>query len=517
MLEDSCIFVLPKSSGKARQVSVGCESTFSSPRPSFNVVAESREDSVDSSEREHDQGTNIDGRVHQESKRDDTVSDMRNNYMRISSSLLSEKRKRQEVYDADNMVGNTYSPSTCNYRALLATRAKLFTNFTFLLPDLKISVMNYVANQKSASNWLNENRTFVEVIARRRLLCAVQAYGGNAFRRTEKAKRNDISSIFRLRNDDPATETNNSERYEEKLQLQYFENGSHLSWDVEELKLQVRLQCEDDVQSTTENATINLVENNVSTEDQNSSPPDEGDDSTKNEETPTDSDDGPKLKYRCKLCGQPKQNHSCPFQQALQRNIGTMTFTALNAFQSHEPGELATPLSEMNNFVDLENDENDEYSNTTAKRTLEIIPSFRTPENEFVGKRRKTRVNTNGTDRKYRGDEKLFHKPMEIKPEQHRLVSVYSSNLIGDFKYPTLPLTFDQRKGASEELFQLCQEISGLTDDVAKVLQVARNTDLWDLAVAELITQILVAVKCGPGDESLDGLRKHLMFMGFSC
>lgn len=527
---DLLLFDHPKSSGKARQVSVGCESTFSSTGPSFdlsfmntsvdcsmkdmpqkfnpnNIVVESREDSVDSERGSDDLDKDMNARAHQESTRIDSRP----------SSLLSDKRKRQEVYNAETIKRNIWSPSTCDYRAILATRAKLFTHFTFLLPDLKISVMNYVANQKSVSNWLNENQTFEEVIARRRLLCAVQAYGGNAFRRREKVKRNDVSSIFRLNNDELALRKSSSECYEEKLQLQYFENGSHLSWDVEESKLQARLPDEDDGYASTEKATNNIDDDNLSTTDRNNNLADEGDASTKTDESVTDSDDAPKLKYRCKLCGQPKQNHSCPFQQALERNIGTMTFSAVNAFQSHEPGELATPLSEMNNFVDLENDEHGEYPNITAKRPLEIAPSIRTPENEFIGKRRKTRVDSTGTDRKYKGDEKLFHKLMDIKPEQFRTVSVLRSNLIGDYRYPTLPLTFDQRKGASEDLFQLCQEISGLTDDCAKVLQVARNTDLWDLAVAELVTQILVAIKCGPGDEALDGLRYHLMCMGFSC
>jgi len=536
-----------QSSGKARQVSVGCENTFSSPRPSFDIsisstnhysmnrvatsftpeneVVESREDSV-GSERENDLlDADINACVHQTNKRNDAPRYMGNsNYMSISASVLSEKRKRQDIYNAETteMAGNTWSrPSTCSYRAILATRAKLFTHFTFLLPDLKTSVMNYVANQKSSNNWVNENQTYEEVIARRRLICAVQAYGGNMFRCTEKIKRNVISSIFRRTNDELANKTNSNDGYEEKLQLQYFENGSHLSWDVEEAKQEVRQPFEKDEHFSTEKVTVNVENDNLSTTDQKTNPIDEADDSTKTEDNLPESDDGPKLKYRCKLCGQPKQNHSCPFQQALQRNIGTMTFTALNAFQSHEPGELATSLSEMNNFVDLDNDDDDddddEYPNVTTNRTvLEMMPSFRIPENEFIGKRRKTRMNSTGTDRKYKGDEKLFHKPMEFKPEQYRSVSVHKSNLIGDYKYPTLPLTFDQRKGASEDLFQLCQEISGLTDDCAKVLHVARNTELWDLAVAELITQILVAIKCVPGDETLEGLRKHLMLMGFS-
>ena len=60
-----------------------------------------------------------------------------------------------------------------------------------------------------------------------------------------------------------------------------------------------------------------------------------------------------KGKYRCKLCGQPKQNHSCPYESSVVRSIGTMVYPAVNAFVSNEPGRLAPALSEMNNFTSL--------------------------------------------------------------------------------------------------------------------------------------------------------------------
>jgi hypothetical protein len=62
---------------------------------------------------------------------------------------------------------------------------------------------------------------------------------------------------------------------------------------------------------------------------------------------------GTKIKYRCKLCGQPKQNHSCPYESSVVRSIGTMVYPAVNAFVSNEPGRLAPALSEMNNFTSL--------------------------------------------------------------------------------------------------------------------------------------------------------------------
>lgn len=521
-------------SGSARQVSVGYESTFSSPRDSFDASAmckvnystthvatmtyppqdiiEIRDDLIeghvqsgmDREERSRVNGTSVLSR-HE--------SNMRN-----PSPLVGDKRKREDSYGTGmNIAVNSLSSPPWNYRALLVSRAKLFTHFTFLLPELKISVMNYTTNQKN--QWSLQHRTVEDVIARRRLVCSVQAYGGNMFQQSKNRKQNNVSSIFR-RKDDEGLSNINKGCYEEQLQLQYFENGSHLSWDVEECKLQANLQHSDGDRLSTKKETINADDDDKhSTPDVMDQSAIDGGAPVTNDESIAESDDSPKLKYRCKLCGQPKQNHTCPFQQELQRSIGTMAYVALNAFQSQEPGELATSLSEMNNFVDLENDENGEDLITNrVQRTVEVVmPSFRLPDKEFIGKRRKTRINSNGSDRQYKGDEKLFHEIMDIKPEQYRLVSVHRSNLIGDFKYPSLPLTFDQRKGASEDLFGLCQEIPGLTDDCAKVLQIARKTDLWDLAVAELITQILVATKCGPGDEILDGLRRHLMCMGFSC
>ncbi len=64
-------------------------------------------------------------------------------------------------------------------------------------------------------------------------------------------------------------------------------------------------------------------------------------------------ENGTKIKYRCKLCGQPKQNHTCSYQSAMVRSIGTMVYPAVNAFVSNEPGRLAPALSEMNNFTSL--------------------------------------------------------------------------------------------------------------------------------------------------------------------
>jgi len=65
-------------------------------------------------------------------------------------------------------------------------------------------------------------------------------------------------------------------------------------------------------------------------------------------------DEGPKMKYRCKLCGQLKQNHDCSYRHSLQRSIGVMVYPAVNAYTAAEPGVVAPALTEMNNFVSYE-------------------------------------------------------------------------------------------------------------------------------------------------------------------
>lgn len=87
----------------------------------------------------------------------------------------------------------------------------------------------------------------------------------------------------------------------------------------------------------------------------------------------------------------------------------------------------------------------------------------------------------------------------------------------GPFKYPALPLTYGQRKKMSDSLFSLSKEVKGLTDECADVLREARETDSWDLAVSELMTQIIVVLHCPKGDNRLKGLQRYLMTLGISC
>ena len=114
--------------------------------------------------------------------------------------------------------------------------------------------------------------------------------------------------------------------------------------------------------------------------------------------------------------------------------------------------------------------------------------------------------------------ELLFVEPMELKPEQFRMVTASKITSQPDaFTYPALPLPYAQRKRLSDNLFSLSKEVSQLTDECAACLREAREKDLWDLAVAELMTQVVVVVHCQDGDARFEGLRRYLLTLGIAC
>lgn len=85
------------------------------------------------------------------------------------------------------------------------------------------------------------------------------------------------------------------------------------------------------------------------------------------------------------------------------------------------------------------------------------------------------------------------------------------------YQYPAIPLSFSERKRMSDTLFYLSQEIPTVTSDCATILRTARQNKEWDIAVAELLTQVVVALYCGEGDVRLDGLQHFLLSLGISC
>lgn len=278
------------------------------------------------------------------------------------------------------------------------------------------------------------------------------------------------------------------------------------------------------------------------------------------------------MRYRCKLCGQPKQNHTCPYQQSLARSIGTMVYPAVNAFTSAEPGILAPALSDMNNFVgsggDSVSSAEGSPSRPTPDRLRRLNPSgsgvgistaqvtpesmrgtprgvtsptvFNTPQRTSSRTPSSSRRSSGGGDNPASGprsakkrshgqmnggsgevgtqDDLLFVEPMDLKPEQFRMVTPSKAITHPDaFTYPALPLPYAQRKRLSDNLFSMSKEIPQLTDECAAVLREARERDMWDLAVAELMTQVVVVVHCHDGDMCFEGLRRYLLTLGISC
>ena len=55
-----------------------------------------------------------------------------------------------------------------------------------------------------------------------------------------------------------------------------------------------------------------------------------------------------------------------------------------------------------------------------------------------------------------------------------------------------------------------------MTADIAALLQMAREKNDWDVAVAEVLTQVVVCLQCAEGDYHLEGLRQYLLKIGIS-
>ncbi len=294
----------------------------------------------------------------------------------------------------------------------------------------------------------------------------------------------------------------------------------------------------------------------------------------------------PKMRYRCKLCGQPKQNHTCPYQQSLQRSIGVTVHPAVNSFTACEPGYLALALSEMNNFVTEAGSTDTSPSRISPERPMMMMPpqlsgpipgnyngppqvspeiknamsplmrqigspssthmggsQYRTPfrnnprdvpgmintnVNPHIGKKialstparmmkrkRSLKPDDYINDSIFQANDLLFVDGTELCPEQYRIISPKKTT--GSYVYAPLPLPYGQRKRLSENLFALSKDIPKLTDDCAHILREAREQDKWDIAVAELTTQVVVMKHCKEGDTRFDGLRKYLLTLGFAC
>jgi len=541
---------------------------------------------------------------------------------------------------------------------------------------------------KRMNKMLPEQTEADAVIAYRRVTSAICAFGGTRMNRKptsqQASQTHNNFSIFRTKPSEVHSTTSSSSNndphhnqgetvpsdYEKALPQRYYENENHLSWEFEEeppIKVESR-----ELSSSAVRETVEDTSSIASTPKRKASPGKQK--SSKKAKTPTSSSssspgnkkssssgdsvslaspgstsrsDQPKMKYRCKLCGQPKQNHICPYQQKLQRSIGTMVYPAVNAFTSNEPGVLAAPLSEMNNFVSLggESSSNENsparYSpgrslrggamknlpNVTPESLHSAMDQIASPRRRYphnrpspphhhnnspgshhssVGtgsphdtpyrpgvssvhhnrssvtplgsrssslgtgpaaaihnsnsyrasiqaqhgitayrhagkgespnnrkKRNHSRMSNNNTPEKQGSsnessqsspersvNDKLFVETMELKPEQYRIVTppkLVPDKSAGNFVYPPLPLPFSQRKRLSDNLFALSKEVPQLTDECAVVLREAREKDMWDQAVAELMTQVVTVIHCPDGDYRLNGLKHYLLTLGIAC
>jgi hypothetical protein len=334
---------------------------------------------------------------------------------------------------------------------------------------------------------------------------------------------------------------------------------------------------------------------------------DESPDSTTTTTTTTTLDQQQKMKYRCKLCGQPKNNHRCPFKKKVQRTIGVMVLPVVDAYTSEEFGVITPALSEMNNFVsygdingscnnsyngagvgDMETVARDATSTTNnphqvtssvAQRTPEdrinprggiIVPtkyhdspnsssisSMQTPDRPRIGfalqpsssggrksqerRGQKRCIGDTGTTGPAAASSSSSKRPpatrtIVLRPEHYRAVSNPKRSgsgkknaapcndfhdSVGNYVYPLVPVNFACRKRLSDTLFDLAANnltiyLPSVLDEIGSLLKSGRENDEWDLAVAEVLTQIVVSLHCVEGDYQLDGLQRYLLGIGIS-
>ena len=469
-------------------------------------------------------------------------------------------------------------------------------------PARVISVGVTPARSQIAKGNIATRRNVSEVaIARRRVKSAICAFGGSGYTIASATRQEDAkspngvdsnnASIFRTKKKEeippvdspgttasippksgdcdeegPKSETRKS--YDAKLLARFYENNSRLTWEVEE----------DPPISLSAKQSGSKKRNNPNAQDmsdrdgkkprlESNLPATPSTAKGKSQASGGASSIGSpqgKMKYRCKLCGQPKQNHVCPYKKSLQRSIGTMVYSAVNAYTAAEPGHLAPSLSSMNNFISKP--ESSSVASTPSRggakpqrtlhpesverklahitpqsirigttspggsslSTLESPPRGRTLPPRSAGSNsrrggarasgmRFPSIASSGSSLSGGGNF-LFVDASELRPGQFRAVAPLPKTEDAPYQYASLPLPYGQRKKLSDKLFGMSKEVPNLTDECAHVLREAREKDMWDRAIAELLTQILVVLDCSPGDRKLDGIRRHLLLhYGVAC
>jgi hypothetical protein len=230
-----------------------------------------------------------------------------------------------------------------------------------------------------------------------------------------------------------------------------------------------------------------------------------------------------------------------------------MVYPAVNSFTAAEPGHIAPPLTKMNNFVSYDSDHGSpqlEYLSQSCLLTqcsqglsipetklppTQVSPESRVATTSFYSSPQSSLSNQSeeamtGIDdrggslkRSYSGAElatptrpAVFVKAVVLRPEHYRAIAPLEDESVL-FQYPPIPLTFAERKRLVDTLFHLSSEIPQFATDVANLLHFARGNNDWDRAVAELLTQVVVAMYCSEGDYTLEGLREYLLGLGIAC
>lgn len=443
-------------------------------------------------------------------------------------------------------VHPTVSLSKNDFFVLLRKMAPVFMGFRFALPEMREPAPEPDEGFKPASLYRPTEGQLIT--ARRRVNSSVCAFGGVIAHRAVS---------FDTSREEIKVEVEKKRKYDENLSMRYFMKENCVSWDVElhDVVKPSAKKAKTEANKVPATPMSNAMKMNPLSTPYCApvtpkSPGQASDDSSK------DGEKKAKTKYRCKLCGLPKQNHTCTYKSNVVRSIGTQVYPVVNAFVSNEPGLLAPALSEMNNFTSMLSQDTstapaghvyrmpyggyrgpitpDSHWSPTTPGGLSTMSSSdpatpRTPNSPYHSNFRKrdysvmsrTMTHTStpgGYSPRPKPHDSMFRDTMEIKVEQFRTIRVNAAEkVLQPYQYPLVPTPYDQRKEMGDTLFALSKEVPSLADSCATILREAREMDEWDQAVAELTTQVLVVLKCEEDDCTMEGLMRHLNGLGIAC
>lgn len=428
--------------------------------------------------------------------------------------------------------GNVHSPVSNPFYVIRFASAS-FSNLKYKLPCLQREIDPHPVVNLNSHGHIRQYRPpprqngplLVTKVATRRVEAAICAFGGTI----TTSRNGPTDSIFRFKS---STKLNNRRFYNNTLPQRYCLSGSRISWDFEESP-PVVIPLDESDNSTVSSSREKTRKDSVGQSGSGAS-----------RASPIHIDaNTTKLKYRCKQCGQLKNNHVCPYRQPLQRSIGIMVYPAVNSFTAFEPGTVAPPLNLMNNFVSYSESDGNSFNRAaiTSAHSNNITPDVasgvnvgyyyheHSPESslsnhstEFTRPAKVSRKCVLERKEEKDGDipakRNLFVTSVSLRPEHYRSVTQSSAeDSPGSYKYPAIPLPFGERRRLSDTLFFLSKEVPSLTQDCALILRQARENNEWDLAVAELLTQVAVGLFCTEVDVELEGLKRYLLAVGVSC